>query len=107
MTRGSLSATPGDPGVTRDEPAVIPPVAWRVILPAALAQAAALTIGSGGYGYHRDELYYRMLPPAWGYVDQPPLVPLLARATTLLADEPGRCGFPPRSRRGCPSSSWR
>lgn len=36
------------------------------------------------YGYHRDELYFRMLPPAWGYTDQPPLAPLLVRATTSL-----------------------
>jgi 4-amino-4-deoxy-L-arabinose transferase-like glycosyltransferase len=54
---------------------------------AAVAQAAVLTLGSLGYGYHRDELYYRMLPLAWGYVDQPPLTPLLARLTTHLSDE--------------------
>lgn len=71
-----------------------PPVAWGVVLPAALAQAVALTLGSQGYGYHRDELYYRMLPPAWGYVDQPPLTTVLARLTTHLAEQPWALRLP-------------
>ncbi len=44
---------------------------------------------SGGYGYQRDELYFvscaRHL--AWGYVDQPPLIALIARvALDLFGD---------------------
>ena len=43
-----------------------------------------LAVTANGYGYHRDELYFRLLSRhlAWGYVDQPPMTPALVRAST-------------------------
>ena len=38
-------------------------------------------VANGGYGYFRDEFDYIACGnhPAWGYVDQPPLLPMLTR----------------------------
>lgn len=49
---------------------------------------ALLVVFASGYGPHRDELYFvaasRHLD--WGYVDQGPVVPLLAAAATSVSD---------------------
>jgi hypothetical protein len=51
---------------------------------ASFALAAVLALTNGRYDYHRDELYFRILDPAWGYADQPPLTPLLGHAAVAL-----------------------
>ncbi len=75
-------------GSILDDTEVIAPLARGPVLSAMAALAVVLSVGSNGYGFHRDELYFRMLQPAWGYVDQPPLTPLLVRTMTSLVDEP-------------------
>ncbi|MCU1474970.1 glycosyltransferase family 39 protein [Amnibacterium sp.] len=56
------------------------------MLLAAGALLLVLLAFSPAYGYHRDELYFRLLPAAWGYTDQPPLTPLLVHGISLLSD---------------------
>jgi hypothetical protein len=59
----------------------LPRVAWLPLGLVGAAVTALLAATINQYGYHRDELYFRVLAehPAWGYVDQPPLTPMLAR----------------------------
>ncbi len=67
------------------------PVAWRRLVPIGLAELALLLATANGYGYHRDELYFRVAGRhlQWGYPDQPPLTPLLGRlSSSIFGDTP-------------------
>ena len=63
------------------------PFAARPVAAIIAVFALILVISAARYGYHRDELYFlacgRRL--AWGYPDQPPLTPLLARLGDAIA----------------------
>ena len=51
-----------------------------------LSTLGQITIQHAGYGIFRDELYFIVCGRhlAWGYVDQPPIIPLVARLSELL-----------------------
>jgi len=73
----------------------LPRLATVPVMAAALALLIVLSACASHYGFDRDELYFRMLPPAWGYLDQPPLVPALVRLLThWVADEPWAARIP-------------
>jgi 4-amino-4-deoxy-L-arabinose transferase-like glycosyltransferase len=64
---------------------------WRPVEIAAYGFAVAAIVGlhlatAGNLGFHTDELYYLDAGrhPAFGYVDFPPILPLLARLETSL-----------------------
>ena len=77
------TSTPQAPGATSDR---VPVLAWLI---AAVFVAVELAV-SGRYGFQQDELYFIVAGRhlAFGYVDQPPLVPLLSRITDVLGVSP-------------------
>jgi hypothetical protein len=61
-------------------------MAWAPVIVVAVVVTVVLVVTSPWYGYYRDELYFRLLAdePRWGYVDQPPLTPFLAKVGMWL-----------------------
>jgi len=61
-------------------PVTRPRLAWATLIVVALAALALHLVVIARYGIFRDELYYLACSEhlAWGYVDQPPLIALIA-----------------------------
>jgi hypothetical protein len=78
------TAAPRPVPAARDASAVRTPVAGIALI-AAAAVGLELAV-SARYGYHRDELYFLAAGhhPAFGYVDQPAITPLLARMSSAV-----------------------
>ncbi|MCE7002481.1 glycosyltransferase family 39 protein [Kibdelosporangium philippinense] len=77
------------PLASKDERTAAPVLNRWPLLAVSAGVTALLLALSGRYGYHVDELYNRVSGQhlAWGLVDQPPLVSLIAWIqTTLLRD---------------------
>jgi hypothetical protein len=68
------------------------PFAWVAVAAVAAVELVVQISFANGYGYHRDELYFRTAArhPSFGYDDQPPLTPLLGRLSEALFGETPR-----------------
>jgi 4-amino-4-deoxy-L-arabinose transferase-like glycosyltransferase len=64
----------------------LPPIWWKGVVAVAAAMVAVELGVAARYGFHRDELYFLACARhlAWGYVDQPPFVPMVAWLSTHL-----------------------
>lgn len=68
-------------------PSTAQPLARRPLLVVAAAFVVTQAVFLNQYGYDPDEMYFRMLGAhglTWGYVDEPPLLPLVANISRHL-----------------------
>lgn len=64
------------------------PVPWRPVGAIVAGVVGLLVAVSTRYGWHRDELYFLEAGKhhlAWGYIDQPPFTPFVARLADAIA----------------------
>ena len=73
-------------GVPDQVTAGLAPFDWRILVPLAGAKVLLQLVTANLYGAHRDEFYYLESGHhlAWGFVDNPPLVPVVYRLQELL-----------------------
>jgi 4-amino-4-deoxy-L-arabinose transferase-like glycosyltransferase len=87
VSQASASGAAADEGAAptrtgRSDHNGLPPLAWII---AGVLVLVLLALASA-YGFHRDEMYFIIAGrhPDFGYVDQPPLTPLLSAAAAQL-----------------------
>ena len=86
VDRGAVTPTSTIDGAAFPMDLGLAPLAWGSVSVVALAMFTVELLVADRYGFHRDELYFLACARhlAWGYVDQPPLVPAVARLVLVV-----------------------